>query len=224
MRTLRRRTTLLILVVVVSIVIIAGGAYLLLGREKEPAKEPPGQDTPQQAAEEALKILEKLVTRENYEAMGFTSPDEVAKAQLGAPMTVYRVQLDQLREYSPGETEPKSLLVDVSRALYPVTVDGEVRSSVAVEGSQGEWRGTDFGAPGLIKALSQYRQSDSDFVVHVGFVGLYFVGQQNEAGLSLTPLLDDPNLGFVAGEPLPADEVFRALLPIAQEYKDEAPM
>ena len=134
-----------------------------------------------------MKTLEKLVTKENYEAMGFTSPDEVAKAQLGAPMTVYRVQLDQLREYSPGETEPKSLLVDVSRALYPVTVDGEVRSSVAVEGPQGKWRGTDFGAPGLIKALSQYRQSDLDFVVHVGFLGLYFVGQQVEAGLSLTP-------------------------------------
>jgi hypothetical protein len=224
MRTLRRRTTLLILVVVVLVVIIAGGAYLLLGREEEPAKEPSGQDTPQQAAEEALKTLEELVTQENYEAMGFTSPDEVSKAQLGAPMTVYRVQLDQLREYAPGETEPEALLVDVSRALYPVTVDGEVRSSVAVEGPEGEWRGTDFGAPSLIKALSQYRQSESDFVVHVGFVGLYFVGLQNEEGLLLTPLLDDPDLGFVAGEPLPADEVFRALLPIAQEYEDEAPM
>jgi len=224
MRTLRKRTALLILVVLVLLVIIVGGAYLLLGREKEPAKEPPGRDTPQQAAEEALKTLEKLITQENYEAMGFASPDEVSRAQLGLPLPVYRVQLDQLREYSPGETDPKTLLVDVKRTLYPVTVDGEVRSSVAVEGPQGAWRGTDFGGPALIKALSQYRQSESDFVVHIGFVGLYFVAQQNEDGLWLTPLLDDPTLGFVAGEPLAAEEVFRALLPIAREYKDEAPM
>ncbi|MEP0762054.1 MAG: SseB family protein [Chloroflexota bacterium] len=224
MRKLQRRTTLLVLVVVVLVVIIAGVLYVLLGREEEPDKEPPGQDTAQQAADEALKTLEKLVTEENYAAMGFTSPDEVAQAQLGAPMTVYRVQLDQLREYTPGETDPAGLLVDVSRLLYPVTVGEEVRSSVAVEGPQGVWRGTDYGGPGLMKALSQYRQSEDDFAVHVGFLGLYFVGQRSEDGLWLTPLLDDPDLGFVAGEPLAAAEVFRALLPLAQEYKEEAPM
>ncbi len=224
MRRLKRRTTLLVLVAVVLMVIVAGVAYVLLGREEEPDKEPTGQDTPQQAAEEALKTLEELVTAENYAAMGFASPDEVAQAQLGAPMTVYRVQLDQLREYAPGETDPMALLVDVSRMLYPVTVGAEVRSSVAVEGPQGVWRGTDYGGPGLMKALSQYRQRDDDFAVHVGFLGLYFVGQRNEDGLWLTPLLDDPDLGFVAGEPLAAEEVFRALVPLAQEYKEEAPM
>ncbi|MCZ7541545.1 MAG: hypothetical protein M5U29_16855 [Anaerolineae bacterium] len=224
MRRVKRRTPLLVLVVVVLVVIVVAVLYLLLGREEEPDKEPPGQDTAQLAAEEALKTLEKLVTAENYAAMGFASLDEVAQAQLGVPMTVYRVQLDHLREYTPGETDPVALLVDVSRQLYPVTVGEEVRSSVAVEESREVWRGTDFGAPGLMKALSQYRQSDDDFAVHVGFLGLYFVGQRNEDGLWLTPLLDDPDLGFVAGEPLAVEEVFRALLPLAQEYKEEAPM
>ena len=220
----RRRTGLLIIVVVILVVIIAGVLYVLFGQGKEPAKEPSSRDTPQQAAEDALKTLEKLVTKDNYQAMGFASLDEVAKAQLGMPMPIYRVQLDQLRDYTPGESDPNALLVDVNRTLYPVTVDNEVRSSVAVEGPDGKWRGTDYGAPSLMKAISQYRQSDSDFVVHVGFLGLYFVGQRNEGGLLLTPLIDDSDLGFAAGKSMPADEVFRALLPVAQEYKDDAPM
>lgn len=224
MRKLQRRTTLLVLVVVVLALIVAAVLYLLFGRGEEPDKEPPGQDTAQQAAEEALKTLEKLVTAENYAAMGFASLGEVAQAQLGAPMTVYRVQLDHLRDYLPDQTDPEELLVDINRLLYPVTVGEEVRSSLAIEGRREAWRGTDYGGPGLIKAISQYRQGDDDFVVHVGFLGLYFVGQRNEDGLWLTPLLDDPDLGFVAGEPLAAAEVFRGLLSLAQQYKEEAPM
>ncbi len=143
-------------------------------------------DTADQAAQQSLDTLRRLVTTDNYQVMGFNALNEAQTAQLGDPMMVYRVQLDQLLAYesqSDSEADPNSLLVDVNRKMYPVTFNGEVRSSIAVEGQAGGWTATDFGGPNLIKALAQYRRSPDDFVVQIAFLGLYFVGERSDDGL-----------------------------------------
>ena len=48
---------------------------------------------------EALNTFGKLINKDNYKDMGFSSVDEVSKAKLGEPIQVFMVQLDRLKKY-----------------------------------------------------------------------------------------------------------------------------
>lgn len=213
-------------IIIVVLIVAAVAAFLIVGRlnAQPTGEQPPQSKTPEEAAEQSLEILRKLVTEENFRAMGFETLEEVSNAELGEPMSVFRVPHDQLLKYEPQESDPERLLVDVSRIMYPVIVDGKVRSSVVVEGPEGQWVGTDFGGPNLMQTLAKFRGEESDFVVHVPFLGLYFIANEAEDGLALTPIIDDTRFDFVAGRTLRADQVFEAILPAAKEYDGEAPM
>src|SRR5579859_1241230 len=110
--------------------LIAGGMLLSLiiaGCQANPAPKPPSAQ-PEQAASDAIGVLQKLVNETNYKAMGFDSADQVKQAQLGAPMAVSDVGLDQLKGYLP-QTNPANHLSTTSETVYPVTVNGAVKSS-----------------------------------------------------------------------------------------------
>lgn len=218
---MQRRTVRIIIPIIVLVVIVIAGYFILKQVIVPPTQPPPQSDTSDAAATQSLEILKQLVTADNYQMMGFTSPDEVASAQLGEPIKVFRIQLDQVLSYNPDSTDQSqvdNLLVDVNRVIYPVTVKQEVRSSVVVEGRDSKWIGTDFGSPNLVKAISQYRKNADDFVVHIAFLGLYFVAESNADGLQLTPITDDPRFDFTAGQSISATTVLTTILPAARDY------
>ena len=208
-----------VIVIIVALVLVGVGIGLVLaarqsGSQSEP---PPPAPDPQTAAEQALETFRQIVTSENYQALGFQTPDEVKNAQLGQPLTVLRVPLDQLQSFSP-DRNPEELLVDESRVIYPITVNEQVRSSIAVEGTDQQWRATDFGNPKLITALTQFQRESSDFIVQIPAFSLYFIARRSDNVLLLTPIVDDARFGFKTGETLTATAALEAILPFAKDY------
>lgn len=184
-------------------------------------------ETIQEVASEGLAAFSKLVTKENYQAMGFESPGDTRAASLGAPMRVFLVRLDELQRYQPGK-DPNKLLSGGDRVIYPVTVKEKVRSSVVVEKVKGRWEATSFGSSNLVKMLTKVRKDSSGstrlpissyFVVEVPALNLYFAAHRTDEVLMLTPLLDDPSYGFKAGVTMSADKVFEAILPAARKHE-----
>jgi len=171
---------------------------------------------PQEAAGQGLENLRLLVTEKNLKAMGFESPSEAALAKLGDPMQVFRVPLDELRNYQPN-SDPERLLVDADRIIYPVVVR-DIRSLVIVEKTAKGWQPTNLGSPKLAKVLFDRRKEKSDFIVWVPALNLYFVANRVDNKLMLTPVLDDPNVELSAGRTLPADKVFSLIVPAAKSY------
>lgn len=181
----------------------------------------------QKVASESLATFSKLVKKQkNYREMGFTSPDEVRIATLGEPMRVFMVRLDQLRNYQPG-SDPNRLLSGGDHVIYPVEVEGHVRSSVIIGKTKGQWKAVSFGSPNLVKMLSTVRKENSDaaglptfsyFVVHVPALNLYFIAHRINEVLLFTPLLDDPRYKFKAGATMLADRTFEAILPAAKAH------
>lgn len=169
------------------------------------------------AAQDGLATLRQIVNANNYAALGFGSPDEVRQATLGEPLMIYQVRLDALRRFN-GQGDPQTLLADVRRSLYPVQVSGKVATSIFVTGVREGWRATELGNAAVAKLVSRYRHGAGDFVVHVPALQSYFVADQVEGRLVLTPVMDDPRTGFRAGEALPADLVFAALQKAASDY------
>jgi hypothetical protein len=179
-------------------------------------------------ATDALGTFMQLVDQRNYRTLGFESPEEVREASLGPYLQEYSVRLDRLREFRQDQ-DPEQLLSGGELVYFPVTVRGEVRSSIIVDRIQEQWQAANFGNAHLIRILTSMRQRQSEahrispesfFVVRIPALNMYFLGYRDEARLQLIPTEDDESLGFVAGTALPAVQVFDMLIPAAREHDD----
>jgi hypothetical protein len=180
---------------------------------------PPQTGDAQQAASNALATLQKLVTQQNYKALGFASPDEVKSATLAPPLTLYNIGLDRLKSYKAGQ-DANALLTASSETIYPVTVGGQVRSSVTVVKKETGYTTASFGNADIVKALSRYRGANTPgaFAVRIPAFSMYFLGNRVENRLMLTPISEDSRLSFRIGVAVPAEDVLKAIIPLAQAY------
>lgn len=180
---------------------------------------PPQTGDAQQAASNALATLQKLVTAENYKGLGFGSADEVKSATLAPPLTLYNIGLDRLKSYQDGQ-DANALLAVSSETIYPVTAGGQVRSSVTVVKKETGYTTASFGNAEVVKALSRYRGANAPngFAVRIPAFSMYFLGNRVENRLTLTPVFEDTRLPFRIGVAVPAEDVLKALVPLAQAY------
>jgi hypothetical protein len=179
---------------------------------------PPPTGDAQQAASNALVTLQKMVTEQNYKTLGFTSPDEVKSAMLAQPLAQYNIGLDRLKGYQAGQ-DANTLLTASSETIYPVTVGGQVRSSVTVVKKGTGYTTASFGNTTIVKGLSRYRANTPEgFAVRIPVFGMYFLGNRVENRLMLTPVYEDSRLPFRAGAAVPAEDVLKAIIPLAQAY------
>lgn len=187
---------------------------------------------PQREAQAArsLSALSHVVSAENFQRLGFHSVAEVTEAEGGTPASVYMVRLDQLRDFRRGE-DPRQLLTDLETAIVPVHAHGEVHSSMELHKRAGNWETRSYGSPAHAKILDQVRRlaasktgvaEEAFFEVRVLALNTYFLGHQGPGGLMLTPMLDDAELGLVAGQSRPAAEVFTLLQPRALAHNGQA--
>jgi len=209
----------------ITLSILVCGLMLWTTACNQPKQPPPPAHDPQEAATRALDTLKGLVTTENYKAMGFDSADEVKTAVLADPLSVYHIQLDQLRSFQPG-SDPSKLLQDVGQRMYPVTASQQVKSSIVVVKDGDAWKEAKFGGPGLIRALSQARAKDQEnskssgpyTLLQIPALNMYFLARQADGKLMLVPAIDDPANNFKAGVAVSAEEAMRSLVTAAQQY------
>ncbi len=201
-------------------IFILGALILVAGcAQKRSTSAPPPVGDAQQAASNAITTLQKLVTEQNYKSLGFSSMDEVKSAALAAPLPMFNIGLDRLKSYQAGQ-DVNALLTASSETIYPVTVGGQVRSSVTVVKKESGYTTAGFGNAEIVKSLSRYRSDNmpNAFAVRVPALSLYFLGNRIENRLMLTPIAEDNRLPFRAGVAVPAEEVIKAIVPLAQAY------
>jgi hypothetical protein len=202
---------------IVALLLLAG-CVSNVGSTAEPAPVSGPADTAALgAARQGLATLQVMVTPDNFRGLGFASLDDVRRAQLGAPLPMYRVELDALRRFT-ARTPPEDVIVDAQRSLYPVMVDERVAMSIIVTGHADGWRATDFGNAALARAVTATRRSPEDVIVQIPAAKLVFIGRGAGAKMTLTSIVDDPRFGFKAGQALPASRVLIAVQRGMQGY------
>jgi hypothetical protein len=179
-----------------------------------------------QMGAQSLNAFQSVVTERNFQQMGFLNLSEVKNARLGVPLPVFMVQLDDLRAYRSG-IDPRKLLRDLDKVVFPVLVNGEVRSSVTVERRNDRWQASSFGAPRLARAFESARQANASAnnlsplayaMVHVAALNRHYLAHRSGDQLLLTTIIDDPVLRLRSGRTLSAGQVFLALVPIARKH------
>jgi hypothetical protein len=174
------------------------------------------------AATQGLAIL-RVMASENARDLGFTSSAEASRATLGTPLSVYNVELAALREFKPGG-DAAALLKSVPAKLFPVMLEGSVRSAVRVESSGAGWDATRVGNAGLATAITRARSAfpkpdDPDTaLVQVLALNLVFVGQKGDGGWLLAPVIDDPSVKLKVGTAERAADVLARLAPLAARH------
>jgi hypothetical protein len=175
------------------------------------------------AAEEAVKQFEELVNDENFRSMGFETADEVKAAELGRPLPLVVIHLNELQNYKPGD-DPYPLMHMVHRVIYPVLVKGQVRSGVEVHQKDGKWQPTSFGLADSVRRYSIARerhaagdQSASYFLVKVQSLNQTYLGHETEKGLRLVHVRDQAVEKHKL-EAQPAAEVLAGLVQAAKEH------
>jgi hypothetical protein len=182
----------------------------------------------------AAEQFRKFITQNNrYKKLGFDSVEEAVGADLGAPLAIFFVRLDRLREYQPG-SDSNTLLSDSAQVYYPVLdTKKQIRAAVIVEMADGKWKMASLGNAGLAKQIAQVQKraaapsggaSAPDIIVQVPALGIYFIGRRDaDKKLILIPIANDPRYNLRAAAEQPADEVFAKLVPFAKRHNGLAP-
>ena len=181
-------------------------------------------------AARALQELPELINKDNHRSLGFESVEEARAGKLGDAIPVFMIRLDALQQYR-GEDAGR-LLTDVQRAVYPVEVGGQVRTTMELTSVNGQWEVARMGGAQKIRAMDKQRrstmrvrglQSSDFFEVRIPALNLSFLGHHDAEGLMLTPMADDASLNLQAGRSVLASTLLTRLVPLAQATPADMP-
>jgi hypothetical protein len=182
-----------------------------------------------EAATASLQKLARLATPQT--TLGFQSVSEAASASLAEPLPMIMVRLDALQAYRAGD-DARPLLLEEGSFLYPVTVGGEVRSSVLVHKVNGDWKATQFGRANLAKfahegrkqvALARGVAESGVSLVEIPTLSTRMLAHDEKGVPMLTALLDVQGTDLRAGVTRPAADVFAKLQPLAARNDGRSP-
>jgi len=206
-----------------SLVAVLGGGLLAAGASAAPASDPAT------AAARGLASLKELATGGTYASLGFQSLDEVGKAKLGGPLSVYMIQYDELVNLDP-KADPRSALHDLKQRLFSVFVGGSVRSAIVVQqGPGGTWDVVSLGDAAIVKLLEDAKriharssgQKLEYMLVRVPALYQMFLAHTDGAGkMHFVTVHEDKALGAAKkGEARPARTVLDLLTALAKSTK-----
>ncbi len=174
-------------------------------------------------AEKALKQLRDLATKENFKSMGFDSLEELPAAELGRPLPVLIVRLDELREYKPRGDAYK-LLHPLPKVVYGVNVKGEPRCGLEVQKRDGKWEVSALGIAGparqYVQAVKKQAEKDRGtvfFLVKVLALNETYLGYQTDQGVKLVHVRQQAEEKAKV-EARPAADVLAELVQRAKEH------
>jgi hypothetical protein len=174
-------------------------------------------------AETALKQLQGLATKENFKSLGFESLEELPSAELGRPLPVLIVRLDELRDYKP-KGDPYKLLHPIPKVVYSVNVKGEPRCGLEVQKRDGKWEASAIGIAGSARlhAAALKKQAEKDkatafFILKVLALNETYLGYQTDQGVKLVHVRRQAEEKDKV-EARPAAEVLAELVKRAKEH------
>jgi hypothetical protein len=174
-------------------------------------------------AEQGLKQLRDLATKENFKSLGFDSLEELPSAELGKALPVLIVRLDELREYKP-KGDAYKLLHPIPKVLYGVNVKGDPRCGLEVQKREGKWEVSAIGIAGparqYVRALRKQEEEDKArgfFIVKIPALNETYLGYQTEQGVRLIHVRRQAEEKEKI-ESRPAAEVLAELIQRAKEH------
>jgi hypothetical protein len=194
---------------------------------------PPAPDDSVVVATQSLSSLSKLATQATYADLGFQSLDEVAKAKLGSPVSVYMIQLDELKKLDLA-ADPKSVMHDQKERLFPVHVGGSTRTALVVrQDTDGKWKMVSLGDAPVVKLLDEARglhgkatgKTHEYILVKIPALYQMFLAHTDGAGqMHLVTVHEDKAMGAAKkGEARPARTVLELLQKLAKSSKPLEP-
>lgn len=179
---------------------------------------------PDQAGTEALALLEGLIEDSHAVDLGFDTTSQVAAAELGTPIELHYVHFGSLQAHD--NTQPaSSLLVDGEERVYPVLVNGEVRSSVSLTRQGANWAVASLGNPAYTTAFHELRAEhaaqsgrdlDSYSLVAIPSINQLYVAHTADDELMLTSVFDHTTFAVEAGATRTGGDLFASLSETAQ--------
>jgi hypothetical protein len=167
-----------------------------------------------------LSTFKQMITEENYRQMGFESPGEISVAKIEPPIYYYLVRLNRLKLYKPGN-QPDYLLMLTGQLIFPVSVNGHIRSSMTLRKSWGRWKALTFGNSDFVKQLTdvilqssqRYKVPHKDFfAVGIPALNIIVAGYRKKNTLYVVPLTNDKSLRYRAKESISAERFFTIIL------------
>ncbi len=171
----------------------------------------------------SLQQLRQMTASTKGASLGLKNAADVDRAQLGDAERVEEISCKSLAAYHPGD-DVHALLAEKDAVYYPVSVDGEVVSSVAMgKGADGSWSVVGLGRASLAKAidatgakLARERNVTDHALVEVRSLHLRFLAHDEAGDVMLTPLQDVGDVGLKEGETASAARVLQGLSARAQ--------
>jgi hypothetical protein len=205
-----------------SIILVVGSAIVLAGFGIHAPGFSQAALTPEMAADEGMAELPELLTSETFERLGFKSTSEASDALVDkeSGLRSYTVDLKALRNFKRGDKAEK-LLDEEHTIIYPITVGGTVRSSMTVTQLQDKtWDVTGWGAPGFIDQLTSLSFSNSNILVWIPGLYIYFLGEwQQDGKLMLASINSKPEFNIERRVWKQAHEVFLQLSKLLPKVK-----
>jgi hypothetical protein len=172
-----------------------------------------------------------ILATNNVAILGFASISEFQTATVGQPFKIYQIPIDPLKAYQSGPFN--KLLKPAPRMIFPLSVSGEVKSSIVLRLQGNEWISDRFGGPELIKSLvgardllatQNRRFAAESFAVEIPLVALWFVGYTNNAKqVQLITPIPLKMGGLTVGTNQPLTQAFmKKLSGLANGYPDQS--
>lgn len=158
-------------------------------------------------------------------ALGLPSAADIDTADLGAPMRMVHVRLDELQAYD-GRSPADALLHEGPLVTRLVRVSGQVRSSLILSNARGGWETVQMGDSTRAAAIDQVVGAVSGargvapealFLVNIPALGLDFLAYKDGTQLVLASLFDAPTYGLRGAQPGPAEQVLASLVGPARQ-------
>jgi hypothetical protein len=180
-------------------------------------------------ASKALIEFQDLLDDKDIEMFGFKSLAEVKATRIESPFVVYWIALKDLQSFT-NNLSAGTLLRKPWKIIYPVSYEGKIRACVTLQKSASDrWTGSDFGFPGLALSLSSARSAVVEsthlaatniFAVEIPALNSVFLAHQSDNKIILTAVYDESELRLPAGRSMPADQLLKTLVPIAQRRRN----
>lgn len=162
---------------------------------------------------------------------GVPSADQLQQATLGTPLKVMMVRLDELKQLSTtSATNPERLLHDLETLVYPVQVAGNLQGELVLGKVAGTWSTRSVAGPSHLRQVERIQaaltqaagiSASAMLLVRIPALNLECIGYRSAKGLQLAPLMNVPSAGLVAGDVLPAQQLFERVLPLALQHNGQ---
>lgn len=195
-----------------------------------------------QAVRKGIASLPRLINDENSALLGFRNRAEVASVVAGRPLSVYVVDLLDLRNFDPAVGSVVDLLKPMASLMYPLQTSRQddeggklkTRSTLVVSQRRDKsdntklvWKPTNWGLKPLAEDMTKYRDTingfSSGFVVWVPALNLHFLGDQLAETLMLVPLANRLSYGLHKGVPISGRIVFALYAREAKSVDEDRP-